>query len=92
MTHEFTIAEARNHLSEVVRLAEDEGVVELTRRGKPVALVVSTGEFARLCSRPREPFSFLAELRAAYDVDQNGLEPGDLDAVRDRDPGRAVHL
>ncbi len=92
MTHEFTIAEARDHLSEVVRLAEDEGIVELTRRGKPVALVVSTGEFARLCSQSREPFGFLAELRAAYDADRNGLEPADLDAVRDRDPGRAVGL
>jgi prevent-host-death family protein len=92
MTHEFTIAEARNHLSEVVRLAEDEGIVELTRRGRPVALVVSTGEFARLCSQPREPFGFLAELRAAHKVDENGLEPGDLDAVRDSDPGRVVHL
>jgi antitoxin Phd len=92
MTHEFTIAEARNHLSEVVRLAEDEGIVELTRRGKPVALVVSTGEFARLCFQPREPFGFLAELRAAHDADKNGLEPADLDAVRDRDPGRAVRL
>jgi prevent-host-death family protein len=92
MTHEFTIAEARNHLSEVVRLAEDEGIVELTRRGKPVAFVVSTCEFARLSSQPREPFGFLAELRAAHDADKNGLEPGDLDAVRDRDPGRAVRL
>jgi hypothetical protein len=54
--------------------------------------VVSTGEFARLCSQPREPFGFLAELRAVHDADKNGLEPGDLDAVRDRDPGRTVRL
>ncbi len=92
MTREFTIAEARNHLSEVVRLAEDEGIVELTRRGKPVALVVSTGEYARLCSRPRRPFDFVTEIRASYDADTNGLEPGDLDAVRDRGSGRTVRL
>lgn len=92
MAREFTIAEARNHLSEVVRLAEDEGVVELTRRGKPVAMVVSTDEFTRLSSHPRKPFGFLDEFRAEYDAERHGLEPGDLDDVRDTDHGRVVRL
>jgi prevent-host-death family protein len=92
MTREFTIAQARNHLSEVVRLAEHEGVVELTRRGKPVAVLVSTREFARLRGSERRPFGFLEHLRAVHEADQNGLEPGDLDGIRDRGPGRPVSL
>jgi prevent-host-death family protein len=92
MGREFTIAEARNHLSEVVRLAEDEGSVELTRRGKTVAVMVSAGEFMRLSSEPLKPLDFLHRFRDEHDVEHHGLEPGDLDGVRDKDPGRAVRL
>ena len=92
MTREFTIAEAKNRLSEVVKLAEDEGAVELTRRGRPVAVLVSSREFRRLCSPPRQPFAFLEQLRAEYDAERHGLEPGDLDGLRDQDAGRAVRL
>jgi prevent-host-death family protein len=92
MRRAFTIAEARNHLSEVVRVAEDEGIVELTRRGKTVAVVVSSGEFMRLSCRPSRPFEFLERLRAEHDMERYGLEPGDLDGVRDKTPGRDISL
>ena len=92
MTREFTIAEAKNRLSEVVKLAEEEGAVELTRSGRPVAVLVSSQEFRRLCAPPGRPFAFLDGLRTEYDADSNGLEPGDLEGLRDQDPGRAVRL
>jgi prevent-host-death family protein len=92
MPREFTIAEARNHFSEVVRLAEDEGSVELTRRGKTVAVMVSTREFQRLCSPAASPFEFLQTFRAEHDADHNGLETGDLEGLRDPSPGRTVLL
>ncbi|MCL5734452.1 MAG: type II toxin-antitoxin system Phd/YefM family antitoxin [Actinobacteria bacterium] len=90
MAHEFSIAEAKDHLSEVVRLAEEEGTVELTRRGKSVAVVVSAREFRRLCYSSSKPFAFLEEFRNSHDADHHGLEPGDLDGVRDQHPGRVV--
>lgn len=92
MARTFTIAEARNHLSKVVKLAEDEGTVDLTRRGRPVAVVVSRKEFFRLCSPPGKPFAFLERFRSDHDADHNGLEPGDLDGVRDSSAGRTVRL
>ena len=92
MGREYSIAEARNHLSEVVRLAEVEGVVELTRRGVPVAVVVSRDEFLRLQTPTREPFGFLDRFRTQHDVDGCGLEPDDLAGLRDPHPGRIVRL
>ncbi|MBU2603389.1 MAG: type II toxin-antitoxin system Phd/YefM family antitoxin [Actinobacteria bacterium] len=89
---EYSIAEARNHLSQVVRLAEDEGAVELTRRGKPVAVVVSRDEFLRLQTPAGEPFGFLERFRAQHNVDRYGLEPDDLAGLRDPHPGRIVRL
>ena len=44
----YSIAEARNQLSRVVHEAEDGNPVELTRRGRPVAVVLSIEEYRRL--------------------------------------------
>ena len=92
MNHGFSIAEARDHLSEVVRLAEDEGPVELTRRGRPVAVVVSRDEYLRLLAPVGEPFRFLERFRLDHDLDQCGLEPDDVAGLRDLGPGREVAL
>ncbi|MCZ7663092.1 MAG: type II toxin-antitoxin system Phd/YefM family antitoxin [Thermoleophilia bacterium] len=92
MGREYSIAEARNHLSQVVRLAEHEGAVELTRRGKPVAVVVSRDEFLRLQTPAGEPFGFLDRFRDEHDVDHCGLEPDDMAGLRDPHPGRTVAL
>ncbi|MBN1461510.1 MAG: hypothetical protein JXA57_18430 [Armatimonadetes bacterium] len=73
-------------------LAEDEGAVGLTRRGRPVAVLVSSREFRPLSSPSPKLFAFLERLRAEYDADHHGIEPGDLDGLRDQDPGRAVRL
>ena len=48
MAKEFSIAVAKDNLSEVVREAERTGAVRLTRRGKPVAVVLSEKEYHRL--------------------------------------------
>jgi len=55
-------------------------------------VLVSSQEFRRLCAPPGRPFAFLDGLRTEYDADSNGLEPGDLEGLRDQDPGRAVRL
>ena len=55
MSKAYSIAEARNQLSRVVHEAEDGAGVELTRRGKPVAVVLSIKEFRRLQGGARPP-------------------------------------
>ena len=54
MSKAYSIAEARNQLSRVVHEAESTGEVQLTRRGKPVAVVLSMDEYRRLNGSPRE--------------------------------------
>lgn len=43
-----SIAEARNNLARLVHVAEDGEPVRLTRRGKPVAVILSVAEYERL--------------------------------------------
>ncbi|MEW6280102.1 MAG: type II toxin-antitoxin system Phd/YefM family antitoxin [Candidatus Eremiobacterota bacterium] len=43
----YTIAEARDQLARIVHAVESEGPVEFTRRGKPVAVLVSLSDYGR---------------------------------------------
>ncbi len=85
----YSIAEARNHLSEVVHEAESEGPVTLTRRGRPVAVVVAVGEFERLRSAKLGFWDATLAFRSSVDV--SGLDIDEVYRdVRDRTPGRPV--
>jgi antitoxin Phd len=54
MTKQYSIAEARSNLPKIVDQAEAGAEVELTRRGKPVAVIISHRQTERLRSeRPR---------------------------------------
>jgi prevent-host-death family protein len=88
----YSIAEARSNLPKIVDEAEAGREVELTRRGKPVAVVVSLREFERMRGR-RGRFG------AAYEafLESNALSEVGLDEdfakfLRDRSPGREPGL
>jgi prevent-host-death family protein len=53
MSDAYSIAEAKNNLSGLVHEAEQGHPVRLTRRGKPVAVLISTEQYERL-SKPRK--------------------------------------
>ncbi len=82
-----SIAEAREQLPTLVHQAELGAPTTLTRRGKPVAVLVSTSAYARLTGQGRGFFDILEELRAAPDFAALDL-PGALDDVRDPAEGR----
>ena len=44
----YPVASAKTHLSEIIRDAERGEVIALTRRGEPVARVISEADFRRL--------------------------------------------
>jgi prevent-host-death family protein len=53
MEKHVSIAEAKDHFSEIIQAAERGAVVTVTRRGKPVARVVAESEFQRLTRRKK---------------------------------------
>jgi len=92
MSKRYSIAEARSHLPAIVDQAEAGLQIELTRRGKPVALVVSQREFERLrCGRPDfiEAYKRFVKKHALREV---GLEKGFAGSVRQKEAGRPVSL
>ncbi len=84
----YSLAEARNHLTAIVRRVEQSTAVALTRRGKPVAVILSIEEYQRLAA-PRASFSStFARYREAVDLAALDLGPQVFADVRDRNPGR----
>jgi prevent-host-death family protein len=93
VTKEHTIADARANLAELVREAESGRPVELTRRGKRVAVLVSTREYERLVGQPRRFSAAWDAFRKEVDLPSLGIEPEEIFAgVRDACPGRDTDL
>jgi antitoxin Phd len=86
---QYSIAEARNNLPGIVHAVEKGQPVELTRRGKPVAVLVSIEEYRRM--RPTERRGIGAamdEWRRKHDPEALGITGHEWDDVRDKSPGR----
>jgi prevent-host-death family protein len=83
MTKSYSIAQAKNLLGRVVHEAEEGTQVELTRRGRPVAVLLSLTEFERL-RRPRPDFwSACQQLRERFDLAALDIDPEEVFAVPD---------
>jgi antitoxin Phd len=88
----YSIAEARSNLSTIVHCAEAGDEIELTRHGKPVAVVVSLQELERLRSeRPRFHDAYRRFL-AKHSPAEIGLEKRFYESIRDKRSGRKVAL
>jgi prevent-host-death family protein len=88
----FTIAEARNNLSRLVRRSEELGPIGLTRRGQPVAVVLSQAEYDRLSAQDAQGPSFPEWVRQWREKYKDVIDSENLgkvfENVRDRSPGR----
>lgn len=86
----YSIAEARANLPSIIDEVAAGGEVELTRRGKPIAVVISRQEYDRLRSaRPRFTDAYQRFL-GRFRLEEVGLERDFFDAVRGSEPGRKV--
>lgn len=92
MSRSYTVATARAKLAEIVDQVESGKDVELTRRGKKVAVVVSAARFARLSGDRRAFITAYEAFRKEADLGEAGVEPGWAQGLRDRESGRGVKL
>ncbi|MDQ3658914.1 MAG: type II toxin-antitoxin system Phd/YefM family antitoxin [Actinomycetota bacterium] len=90
MSRRYSIAEARHDLAAIVHELEGRDLIELTRRGEPVAVMLSLSEYRRL-TVGREKFwdAYLA-FRETVDLSSLGIEQDIFE--RDPSPGREVRL
>jgi len=89
MRSKYSIAEARDNLAKIVHEVES-GPVELTRRGRPVAVLVSLNEYERLQGRGRSLWEEIDRFRERENLERNGIEPDAFEGIRDQTAGREV--
>ena len=88
--NQYTISEAKNRLPAIVHAVEKGPSVKLTRRGRPVAVLLSIKEYEKLSCKHSGFWKALTMLRKeAADV---GISEKDFEDLRDSAPGRAVDL
>lgn len=93
MTDRHSIAEMRRNLPALVREAERGRVVELTRRGEPVAVLMGRKHYDRLVSTRRSFVEAYREFTRDIDLYELTFDPDELFAgTREETPGRDVRL
>lgn len=92
MEHSYSIAEARANLPTLIDQVESGMAVELTRRGKGVAVMISVTEYQRLRSKRTSFQDVYQKFLKKHSLAEVGLEPDFARKVRDRSPGRKIDL
>lgn len=86
----YSIAEARNRFAELVHELDHVPQIEVTRRGQPVAVLVSVAEFKRLRSGGLTFWDAYTAFAQAVDLAPLDIEPEDFAGLRELSPGREM--
>ena len=92
MSREYSIAEAKDHLPEVVRAAETGEPVTLTRRGRPVAVILSLARYRELRTTRPDFWEVAEGIRRAAALDGVEFAEADFAGLRDELPGRDIDI
>ncbi len=85
-----SVAEAKNHLPALLHDAES-SPIEIVRRGKPVAVIVSRAAYDRLRAKSEGVWTALQRFRAAHDLEALDAAKA-FEGLRDRSSGRPLKL
>jgi len=88
----YSVAEARQNLARLIRAAEHGRAVRITRRGEPVAVLLSASEYLTLSGESRSFAEAIGAIRERLEVEQLGIEDKDFAGLRDDSPGREANF
>ena len=92
MQKQFSIAEAKNRLPAIIHYVEKGPYIELTRRGKPVAVLLSIQEYERLSRKYSGFWNPILEFRRKTEDEGVEISDRDFNGLRDLSSGREVQL
>lgn len=90
MAKTYSVADARAHLPEILDEVEAGGEVALSRRGRLVAVLLSSEEYDRLRGSRTQFGDVYRAFVDRHDLAAVGVD--DVESLRDRSPGRKVRL
>ncbi len=92
MDKQFSISDAKNRLPALVHDIEHGPAVQLTRHGKPVAVILSISQYKKLISPPKNFWATLSAFRESADPDSLLSYGDDVFDHRAQSPGRSVNF
>jgi prevent-host-death family protein len=92
MARSYSVADARAHLPDILDDVEAGKEVQLTRRGRPVALVLSPQRYEMLRSGHTTFADAYRAFLTRHAPAEIGLEPSFFGSLRAQDPGRRIRL
>lgn len=92
MKRQFSIAEAKNKLPSIIHQVEKGPSVKLTRRGEPVAVLLSVHEYELMDQKSRGYWNALMTFRQDTKAKAVQITDSDFEGLRDLSSGREVQL
>ena len=92
MQKQISVAEAKNKLPAIIHYVEKGPSVELTRRGKPVAVLLSLSEYEKLSRKYSGFWSAVSEFRRKLGDEDLEISDKDFEGLRDLSSGRHIGL
>jgi prevent-host-death family protein len=90
MAKQFSISDAKNRLPSLVHAIEHGPEIQLTRHGKPVAVLISMAQYKRLIQPPKNFWADLHSFRESVDTDSLLSSDDNFFEDRPKSPGRPV--
>ncbi len=91
MADKYSIAAARHNLAALVHALEKTERIELTRRGEPVAVLLSMRAYRRLSAAKTDFWEAYQRFRDAYPLAALDIQPEVFEDVRDKSTGREMN-
>jgi len=90
LENKYSIAEAKNKLPSIIHSVEKGPSIKLTRRGRPVAVLLSIQEYQRLSQKKEGFWRALKAFREIAEKEGIEISNADFQGLRDYSQGREV--
>lgn len=87
-----SVAEARQHFARLIKRAQQGKAIEITRRGQPVAVLLSASEYSTLTGERPSFVEATRQIRERLEVDRLDIGDADFENLREESPGRDISL
>jgi prevent-host-death family protein len=88
----ISVAEARQNFARLIKRAQQGKAIEITRRGEPVAVLISASEYSAIKGERSSFIDAMRHVRERLGVEELGIGDAEFEGLREKSPGREVSL
>jgi prevent-host-death family protein len=87
-----SVAEARRNFARLIKRAQQGKTIEITRRGEPVAVLLSASEYLAITGERPSFVGAMRQIRERLGVEALEIGDAEFEGLREESPGRDVSL